>query len=185
VPDGAYAAMLRRLASPTNPNLLLMTYDASRLAVTILLVVPRPFFVPSVIQPRPPLKPPARRAGWQGCNILLRDIPDAGRIPILASGVAVPRAEVLDQWRRTLFLRDRRTDARGWLVEVMAAVEAIGAPEFTLNDVYAFEPRLAAAYPGNNNVRAKIRQQLQVLRDAGWLEFLGGARYRLKGPEQR
>jgi Dam-replacing HTH domain len=44
----------------------------------------------------------------------------------------------------------------------------------------AFEPRLAALYPGNNNVRPKIRQQLQVLRDRGWLEFLGRGRYRVR-----
>ena len=29
------------------------------------------------------------------------------------------------------------------------------------------------------NVRPKIRQQLQALRDHGWLEVLGGGRYRL------
>ena len=52
-------------------------------------------------------------------------------------------------------------------------VEAIGRESFTLADAYAFEARLAALYPGNNNVRPKIRQQLQVLRDRGRLEFLG------------
>ena len=45
--------------------------------------------------------------------------------------------------------------------------------------MYGFEARLGALYPGNNNVRAKIRQQLQVLRDAGLVAFLGGGRYRL------
>ena len=45
-------------------------------------------------------------------------------------------------------------------------------------EVYAFEPRLSALCPGNNNVRPKIRQQLQVLRDQGVLEFLGRGNYR-------
>jgi type II restriction enzyme len=62
----------------------------------------------------------------------------------------------------------------------MKAVEAIGRPEFELDDVYRFEQRLGALYPGNNNVRPKIRQQLQVLRDHGYLEFLGRGRYRLR-----
>jgi chromosome condensin MukBEF MukE localization factor len=31
-------------------------------------------------------------------------------------------------------------------------------------------------------VRAKIRQQLQRLRDLGLVEFLGGGRYRVSGP---
>jgi type II restriction enzyme len=47
-----------------------------------------------------------------------------------------------------------------------------------LADVYAFEPRLAALYPGNSHVRPKIRQQLQVLRDKGWLAFNGRGTYR-------
>ena len=179
VVDGAYAAMLRRLQAANNPSLLLMNYDLQRLAVTNLFVVPRHFFTPEIIRPRPPLGPTARRAGWRGCNILLREVPDSGKIVLVRDGVLTPRGEVLAQWRRTLFLREARPEARGWLVEVMKCVEAIGAPEFTLADVYAFEPRLAAVYPDNRNVRPKIRQQLQVLRDAGWLEFLGGGRYRL------
>ena len=54
----------------------------------------------------------------------------------------------------------------------------MGRPEFTLADVYAHEAALAALYPGNNNVRPKIRQQLQVLRDQGWLTFSGRGIYR-------
>jgi len=42
----------------------------------------------------------------------------------------------------------------------------------------AHEARLAALYSGNHNVRPKIRQQLQVLRDRGWLAFDGRGRYR-------
>lgn len=60
----------------------------------------------------------------------------------------------------------------------MNTVEAIGRPEFTLDDVYAHEASLSALYPGNNNVRPKIRQQLQVLRDRDWLAFNGRGTYR-------
>lgn len=62
----------------------------------------------------------------------------------------------------------------------MACVEAIGRPEFTLEEVYAFEPRLAHVYPANSNIRPKITQQLQVLRDMGWLTFEGRGRYALR-----
>ncbi|HEV7229029.1 hypothetical protein [Brevundimonas sp.] len=53
----------------------------------------------------------------------------------------------------------------------MKAVEAVGKPEFDIDEVYAHEAALSALYPDNHNVRPKIRQQLQVLRDRGWLEF--------------
>jgi type II restriction enzyme len=51
------------------------------------------------------------------------------------------------------------------------------------HDIYAFEAELAALCPGSNNVRPKIRQQLQVLRDQGYLQFVGRGRYRLAVPE--
>ncbi|HUE37667.1 MAG TPA: hypothetical protein VMO20_09770 [Candidatus Acidoferrum sp.] len=44
------------------------------------------------------------------------------------------------------------------------------AREFSTADVYAYERRLQRAHPDNRNVRAKIRQQLQVLRDRGLLK---------------
>jgi type II restriction enzyme len=111
---------------------------------------------------------------------LLDRIPEAGRIFVLRDGIPEPKDSVLDRWKQTLFLRRAGVEKRGWLLEVMKAVDLIGRREFDLNDVYAFEERLSAVYPGNNNVRPKIRQQLQVLRDNGYLEFLGGGRYRLR-----
>jgi type II restriction enzyme len=178
VADGAYDTKIARLTSKTNPNLLLIGYDRSAQAVHSACLVPKHFFVPDIIQKRKPLAETARRAGWVGSNILLSLVPDSGRIFILRNGVEEPRDAVLSKWRQTLFLRDKSVEARGWLLQVMKAVEAIGRPEFDLNDVYAFEARLSAVYPSNNNVRPKIRQQLQVLRDNGYLEFLGGGRYR-------
>jgi hypothetical protein len=38
--------------------------------------------------------------------------------------------------------------------------------------------RTAELHPANRHVRDKTRQQLQVLRDLGLVEFLGGGRYR-------
>ena len=62
----------------------------------------------------------------------------------------------------------------------MKCVEQIGRPDFDLDDVYRFERHLSGIYPDNRNVKPKIRQQLQVLRDQGYLEFLGNGHYRLK-----
>ncbi len=43
----------------------------------------------------------------------------------------------------------------------------------------SLSPKLAKRPPANRNVQPKIRQQLQVLRDMGFVEFLGAGRYRL------
>lgn len=107
-------------------------------------------------------------------------MPASGRIPLITRGAHVPKGEVLDRWRATRrrramrvssILKDAGLNARGWLLAVMKAVDAVGRPEFTLDDVYVHETALSALYPDNRNVRPKIRQQLQVLRDRGWLEF--------------
>jgi type II restriction enzyme len=45
--------------------------------------------------------------------------------------------------------------------------------------VYEFEERLGRMHKGNQNVRPKIRQQLQVLRDRRIVEFLGRGKYRV------
>ncbi len=79
VADGAYRTKIERLSSAQNPNLLLMTYNRDERAVTNLIAVPKHYFVPRIIEQRPPLRPTARRAGWEGSNILLKEIPELGQ----------------------------------------------------------------------------------------------------------
>ncbi|WP_417497287.1 DpnI domain-containing protein [Maricaulis sp.] len=177
--DGAYSSMSERLASTTNPNLFLLNYDLDRRSITNLIVVPKQFFTLSVIERRPPLKPTARRAGWVGCNILFGKIPATGRIEIVRNGAVRPRERVVQQWRRTLFLRSGTASSRGWLLEVLGCVERLGSEEFSTDDAYRFAPYLQEIFPKNRHVREKIRQQLQRLRDNGILEFVARGRYRL------
>ncbi|KPP82241.1 MAG: type II restriction enzyme [Oceanicaulis sp. HLUCCA04] len=177
--DGAWATMLQRLTSASNPSLFVMRYHAEVRAVRDLIVVPKHFFTPDLIEKRKPLAPTAWRAGWVGCNILVGRVPPLGRIDIVREGQIVDRAEVVNRWRRTSFLREKRPDTRGWLIETMAQIEMLGRKEFTIDDAYGFAPALSALYPENSHVREKIRQQLQFLRDHGWLEFVGRGRYRL------
>ena len=182
VNDGAFGAMRERLTASNNPNFIFLNYNLARRDVTDLFFVPKHFFTMGIIQERKPLSIKAKRAGWIGCNILLSEVPDSGKIFFVRDGKVVPRNMVMEQWRATLFLRGQGAAARGWLIEVMKCVEALGRMAFSLDDVYAFEPRLKALYPGNQNIRPKIRQQLQVLRDHSYLEFVGRGRYRLYSP---
>lgn len=181
VVDGAYSAMSERLSSGSNPSLLLLAYDRNRLAVKNLIVVPKHFFTMGIIEKRKPLGPNARRAGWVGCNILYDRVPKAGRIPIVEDGHPLPQDEVISRWRRSLFLADKNEASRGWLVNVMRCVDALERQEFTTDDAYGFAGELQAIYPNNRHVKEKIRQQLQVLRDNGWLEFVSRGRYRIVG----
>lgn len=58
-------------------------------------------------------------------------------------------------------------------------IEKIGKTEFTLDDVYKFEAKLAILHPENHHIKDKIRQQLQVLRDNHYLVFVSRGKYRL------
>lgn len=180
VVDGAFRTMCERLAASNNPNLLLVNYDLSHLTVRTALIVPKHFFVREIIEERKPLAESARRAGWVGCNILLGQVPQVGKIFIVRNGEPLPKEAVLAAWKRTLFLRRQSLEGRGWLVEVMKCVESIGKAEFDLDEVYGFESRLSELYPDNRNVRPKIRQKLQELRDHGFLDFVERGRYRLR-----
>jgi hypothetical protein len=151
------------------------------LSVTDLIVVPKHFFVPGIVERRAPLRDSARRAGWVGSNILLSGIPTSGKIFIIREGRPQARDDVLAQWKRTTFLSQESVEARGWLIEVMHCVEALEKHEFTLEEVYSQEARLKQLYPENKHVREKIRQQLQVLRDMGYLEFVSRGQYRMRG----
>ena len=62
---------------------------------------------------------------------------------------------------------------------MLRAVRKLGKPEFTLQEMYAFEPQLKALHPTNQNVRPKIRQQLQMLRDVGLVRFGARGNYRV------
>ena len=107
----------------------------------------------------------------------------SGKIFFVRDGIPQPKELVLSQWKRTLFLRDESVDARGWLIEVMKCVESIGKQEFDLDDVYAFEAKLSQLYPNNRHVKQKIRQQLQFLRDRGYLDFVSRGSYRLRSSD--
>lgn len=121
--DGAYETMIKRLQSDNNPNFFLLGYT-SGYCVCNFVVIPKQFFTPSIIERRKPLADTARRAGWVGCNILLSNIPDSGKIYLVRDGVVIPRSEVLTKWRKTLFLREEnKMSVRGWMLDIMRCIE--------------------------------------------------------------
>jgi len=68
---------------------------------------------------------------------------------------------------------------RGWTLDVLRVIRRLGKQDFSLKEVYEFESELKELHPRNENIRPKIRQQLQVLRDLGMIKFVGEGRYLL------
>lgn len=178
--DGAYDTKIERLRSFANPNLFILSYDLQKLCVVDFFVIPKHFFTPEIIEKRSPLSINARRAGWIGSNILLQKVPQSGKIFLIKRQRIVPREKVLAEWEKTLFLREKeQISARGWLIDIMRCIERLGVNEFTLDDIYAYENELKLLHPNNRYIRAKIRQQLQILRDRGYINFESRGYYRL------
>lgn len=75
-------------------------------------------------------------------------------------------------------METKNIDARGWLMDVLNCINQIPAIQFSLSEMYAFENTLQIKHPKNRHIRDKIRQQLQLLRDRGFLEFCGNGIYR-------
>lgn len=65
----------------------------------------------------------------------------------------------------------------GWKRAVFTCVYNIPTRQFSLSDLQPYVPQLQQRFPANTHVMAKIRQQLQYLRDLGLIEFLGNGRY--------
>lgn len=178
--DGAYRSMLSRITEVNNPNFFLLNYEIGSYQVLNFFIIPKHFFVPEIIEKRMPLSESARRAGWVGCNILLNRIPAVGRIFLVKDRKIEPKEKVQAVWRKALFLREKKkVDSKGWLLDVMRCVEMTQKNEFTLTDVYKFESFLAQQHPANSHIKDKIRQQLQFLRDKGYLEFVRRGQYKV------
>jgi type II restriction enzyme len=177
--DAAYSEMKRAILEDRTPNLFVLHYDLDTWAVRTVLLVPHFAFALSALERRKPLAPTARRAGWVGCNILLDKIPVHARISVVSDGAPRTPRELRRSYNRLRPLEKLQVEKRGWTLDVLQAVQSLGKLEFTLTDVYAHADDLAKLHPKNAHVRDKIRQQLQVLRDLGLLDFLGGGTYRL------
>lgn len=175
VPDGAYQTMINRITSLDNPSFFFLHYD--RYQVNNLVIVPKCFFTPDIIKKRKPLPSTDRRAGWQGCNILMKGIPDMAKIPIVKDGEVLPVKEVVQAYQRIYSLESNTLSSRGWLVDILSLVERLGK-SFTLDEMYQFVPELQKKHPENHHVHEKIRQQLQFLRDKELIEFVSRGKYR-------
>ncbi len=101
--DGAYSTMIQRLQSNSNPNFFFLNYDKDTYNIKNFVVIPKHFFIPEIIEKRKPLSSSAKRAGWVGCNILLHNIPESGKIFYIKTMVFKVKIRFLKNGERLLF----------------------------------------------------------------------------------
>lgn len=178
VADGAYKTMIERINSDENPNFFFLTYNRTAWSVHNFLIIPKHYFTPDIIDKRKPLSKTAKRAGWVGCNINLSKVPSNGRIFLIQNAEVIPKEKVFNKWKSTIFLKKKKGTAKGWILDIMNCVDAIEKEVFKLKDVYVFEKMLGEKYPDNHFIKDKIRQQLQVMRNRGLIEFVSRGIYK-------
>jgi type II restriction enzyme len=179
VMNSAYEPKIKAIRNRTNPNYLFLQYDKAKYRVEDLFLVPKYFMSPSIIEKRKALSSNARRSGWIGSNILISRLPLDARISIIEDGTFIDKKTVREDWEQFLFLKNQSMQSRGWMADVLASVRKLDKETFTLADIYSFEDELSKLHPRNKHIKPKIRQQLQVLRDQGLVEFLGKGEYRI------
>lgn len=184
VQNSAYEPKILAIQQGDAPHYAFLRYSRDTWRVSDLFVIPSYFFTPAIIERRRPLAETARRAGWVGSNILLQALAPEARLEVVSNGQVRQRAEVRDAWSRFAFLGTDQRARGGWGAAVLTSIRILqkefGVDEFSLQDFYQrFETELRSRYPANRNVQAKVRQQLQVLRDGDVLEFIERGRYRI------
>jgi phosphatidylserine/phosphatidylglycerophosphate/cardiolipin synthase-like enzyme len=70
------------------------------------------------------------------------------------------------------------TNLASWKKDIFECLLKIDSDVFTLEKLYSFENKLKRLHPGNRNIKPKIRQQLQYLRDIGLVEFVRPGYYK-------
>jgi type II restriction enzyme len=178
--NSAYAPKVEAIKTRRMPDYALLSYDREAWVVRGLEFVPGHFLSLGVIQRRNPLKPTARRSGWVGSKVLLGLLPPDARVGVVQEGKVRARREVREQYARTKPLKARGADTVGWTVDVLREVRELAPATdavFTLRELYAAAAKtLAGLHPKNRHVEEKMRQQMQVLRDMGIVEFVPGKR---------
>lgn len=174
--DGAYGAMIRTIQTRETPTFLLLEYTSSR-SILRLRAVHHSLITEQAIVARKPLSATARRAGWIGCNIVLPAIAIQGQIPLIIDGALCSKVSSREAFAKLETLSTRSGSETTWAATVLRLTNRFASDRFSLRQMYEFEPELQKLFPNNRNVRPKIRQQLQILREAGLLKFCGEGIY--------
>ncbi len=104
---------------------------------------------------------------------IIQDTPREKEITFKPLEVEVEENDIFDVGKAPII-----KNLTGWKLEVFNCLDSIESKTFLLNEAYAFEDVFSKKYPDNSNIRDKIRQQLQFLRDLGLIEFKGRGVYR-------
>jgi hypothetical protein len=95
IPGAAYQPTLDAIRAGNMPEYVLVEFDTRFATVVFVDAFPGRLITEDRVEPRKPLSATARRAGWQGCNIVVDGL-DYVRI---VAPAGLERGRVRDKWR--------------------------------------------------------------------------------------
>ena len=150
-----------------------LSYDPNY-KVKNLIVVPNYFLQYKVIEKRKPLPITAKRPGWIGCNILLDQTPEIGKIKLIENSQCIKHNVVQKIWQKTIFLgQQNQVESRGWLLEVMKCIDMLGMKSFNLQHLYTYESYLSQRHPNNHHMKLDSNCNFFVTKDIWNLKNAG------------
>jgi type II restriction enzyme len=171
-----YSTTVKSLKKGNFPSLILLHYEPKSEEMRDGLFIHRLSVTLESIYPRKPLSRNARRKGWQGSIIDLDAIPQVGQVPVIKNSRIIPKNTVLRKWDSVERILQGNISQRSWITDILLIVDRL-QDSFYAQEVYAYQPILEKLHPNNKHIKDKIRQQLQLLRDRGYLVFQGNGKY--------
>lgn len=169
-----YYSFVNAIKNNNCPNFLILEYSivADHFFVNRVIYIAKEFITEDVVEKRKPLSVDARRAGWTGYNLLIDHIPLEAMITIYEESQFVSIQNILFAIEKS-----KNISKKDWGNEIINIIREL-AVNFSLSDIYKYEEKLKILFPKNKNIKPKIRQQLQILRDAGKIDFLDRGKYK-------
>lgn len=175
IPWGSYDKAIQTIEE--KPMHLFVLKYSDDFTITNFLVVPKYFFTKDIIVKRP--KALKNRPNYFMSDIDFSAIPESWKIHYIQNGTYKTRTQILQEWEKIKFLENEKLESKWWIFDIMKCIEKLNKKEFSLQEMYSFEKDLQNLYPENKNIKPKIRQQLQFLRDKWYLEFSQRWKYKL------
>ena len=178
IPAGSYLKYIESIKSNKKPNYFLLNYLVNTYSVNNFFTIPKHFIIPEIIKKRN--KSLKDRKNYYLCNILFSKIPDLAKIYYIKNEEFFSKKDILKNWKKILFFKKiKKIENKGWILDILNCVESLNKKNFKLEEIYKFEKDLKFLHPKNNNIKAKIRQQLQFLRNKNIIKFIKKGEYKL------
>ncbi len=171
VAENAYISTLKGVKRLKNPNYLFLSRGERRVAE--LYIVPKYFLLPETVTKRPP-----KGDGRVGCYINYGIIPEQGKVAVVRNGVQINKQEVMRRVCQANALKEDDIAVRGRLFDILNIVNSFENPVFTLEEICAYSDSLKKKHIDCGDIRDMIRDQLQIMRDRGIIEFVASGLYK-------